>query len=221
MIRHVFALLIFSSALACTLAGCKGLGDITATGGGTNPSPTGSPTATPSAAPCRTIDPSPNLVVVGISSQIAETSLAAPFKSIAGYSVGAGGSYAPSAELIEKTASGAPITTNNVLQFTNLESIYSPTNHSAVGFPGNSFPAEPYDFPSPAASPTNTTIGNGFWSTGRIATNTTGKQCYSQAFTLKRGVYFFGDLDYYNTATSFRDALIVGTPSPQSVRRRR
>jgi hypothetical protein len=58
--------------------------------------------------------------------------------------------------------------------------------------------------------PTNTTIGNGFWSTGRVPPNTTG-QCYSQVFTLKTGVYYFGDLDYYNTATSFRDGSSSGS----------
>jgi hypothetical protein len=88
---------------------------------------------------------------------------------------------------------------------------YSGANHSAVAFSGDAFPSVPYSFPSKSGSQTNTTIGSGFWSTGRIPPASGGALCYSQVFTLKTGTYFFGDLDFYNTATSYRDALIVSS----------
>jgi hypothetical protein len=52
------------------------------------------------------------------------------------------------------------------------------------------------------------------WSTGRLASPVS-EQCYSQTFTLSPGVYYFGDLDYYNLS-NFRDVLIVATPPPAS-----
>lgn len=217
MIRHAFALMLCVGAAICALSGCNGLGNLKGGGNPPTTSPSSSPTATPITAPCHTKSPAANLVVVGISSQIGVMPTASPFNSIYGYSVGSGGTYSALATLISQTASGGPITPSNVVQFTNVET-YAAVNHSAVGFSGNAFPPQPYAFPSPAASPTNATIGNGFWSTGRIPAAGSGGQCFSQVFTLRRGVFFFGDLDYYNSATSFRDALIVGTPSPAPLR---
>ena len=111
-----------------------------------------------------------------------------------------------------------PITSQNVLQFTNLENVYAEVNHSAVGFPGEHFPIQPYAFPSAAQAPAGVAISaSTFWSTGRVAdgVSNSGGPCYSQAFTLKPGVYYFGDYDFYNvTTTTFRDVLVVGTPTP-------
>jgi hypothetical protein len=71
----------------------------------------------------------------------------------------------------------------------------------------------PYTFPSAAASPVATAVSTGsLWSTGRVDAPTY-QQCYSQAFTLAAGTYYFGDLDYYNLS-NFRDVLIVATPTP-------
>ncbi|HEY2476025.1 MAG TPA: hypothetical protein VGI19_14640, partial [Candidatus Cybelea sp.] len=85
--------------------------------------------------------------------------------------------------------------------------------HSAVGIKGNAFPPTPYTFPKPAASPAGTAVSDSsLWSTGRIVAPVS-QQCYSQVFTLSPGVYYFGDLDYYNLS-NFRDVLIVATPPP-------
>ncbi|MBV8331898.1 MAG: hypothetical protein JO192_04120 [Candidatus Eremiobacteraeota bacterium] len=214
MIRAAFFLVAFTCGI-CAVAGCKGLGDITG-GGGTLPTPSGSPTATPTVAPCHTLNPGSNVVVVGISSQITASSTAPPFNSIAGYGLGNNaGTYSAQSTLIDRTSAGGPITDTNVVQFTNVEIGSSSTvNHSAVGFPGDAFPSSPYKFPSNAGSPTNDQIGSAFWSTGRIPPPTGSRLCFSQVFKLKRGSYFFGDLDFYNTATSYRDAIVVGTPGP-------
>lgn len=114
-----------------------------------------------------------------------------------------------------------PITSQNVLQFANVENTYyDVVNHSAVGFfQGKQFPHRPYAFSSAAPKPTATAISaTAFWSTGRVGNNPTSSSsgnCFSQVFTIKPGVYYFGDYDYYNvTTTTFRDVLVVGTPTP-------
>ncbi|MGA8474902.1 MAG: hypothetical protein WB681_07510 [Candidatus Cybelea sp.] len=56
------------------------------------------------------------------------------------------------------------------------------------------------------------------WSTGRIEAPVS-QQCYSQTFTLTPGIYYFGDLDYYNLS-NFRDVLIVATPPPTRTERK-
>ena len=86
-----------------------------------------------------------------------------------------------------------------------------------MGFKGDSFPTAPYTFPTAAASPTATAVStSSLWSTGRIEAPVS-QQCYSQTFTLRPGIYYFGDLDYYNLS-NFRDVLIVGSPPPARFR---
>jgi hypothetical protein len=134
---------------------------------------------------------------------------------INGYAVVENGTFPGQAMLINQwlnpPGNVAPITSNNVLQFINVDT--GGANHSAVGFKGNAFPPVPYDFPKAAASPTATAVSStSLWSTGRIAPQTGSQQCYSQTFTLKPGIYYFGDLDNYNLS-NFRDVLVVGTPT--------
>lgn len=195
-----------------------------AKGGGGGAVPTTSPTGTgPTTAPgaCATENPntSGNLVIVDIGSDILPT-IAPTYGSINGYGVdnltGTGGAptyamiinqWAPS---VQSTPTAQPITSNELLQFTNIDG--PADNHSAVSFPQASFPPIPYPFPSSAASPSaNTTIGNGAWSTGEIPSSSlsgSGTQCFSQTFTLKAGTYYFGDFDSYNDAL-VRDVLVV------------
>jgi hypothetical protein len=167
-----------------------------------------SPTALPSAA-CNTAESTnPNLVLIGIGSEATEI-MSPQYGQIAGYALFDGVDIPGQAEVINTTLSGAQITSANTVQFTNIELGNATVYHSAVGFSGQKFPATPYAFPSAAASPTNAVIGSGFWSTGRIPPAQNGQLCFSQEFTLEPGTYYFGDLDYYNTITSYRDVLVV------------
>jgi hypothetical protein len=209
-------LALFSGLTAC--------GKLNLGGGGPGPSPSSSPTTQPSPGVCETPDAyNPKLVVVAMGNAIAPVSVQ-KYGTINGYSLAnlSTGQFSSVAQLINTTlpSGGVPITSKNVIQFTNVESGSSATiNHSAVGFKGDAFPKEPYAFPSPAASPVGTTISNTqLWSTGRISPSTT-QQCYSREFTLKAGTYYFGDYDYYNLS-GFRDVLIVGTPQPQDIHRK-
>jgi hypothetical protein len=193
---------------------------------GPGPVPTTSPSATASPTPgaCQTQSPNANLVVVGMANAISPTT-APTFGPVGGYAPGnlSTHQFPAVAAVINQYVNAAgktvPITSQNVLQFANVENIYVGVNHSAVGFKGEHFPTQPYPFPSAAPLPIATAISaTSFWSTGRIAdtTSNSGGPCFSQVFTLKPGVYYFGDLDYYNvTTTTFRDVLVVGTPVPR------
>lgn len=192
--------------IGCAVAlGCAkgGTGIVPAT-----PTPSTSPTAVPSGSCNTTESTNPNLVLVGIGSELA-TAVSPSYGQIAGYALFDGTDIPDQAQVISTTLSGAPITSADTLQFTNIELVSGAVYHSAVGFPNQNFPAIPYAFPSPAASPSNSVIGSGFWSTGRIPPAQNGQLCFSQVFTLDPGTYYFGDLDYYNTITSYRDVLVV------------
>ncbi|MHB8441655.1 MAG: hypothetical protein ACYDBM_06340, partial [Candidatus Tyrphobacter sp.] len=137
------------------------------------------------------------------------TQLSPTYGQIAGYALFDGLDIPDQAQIISANYSGQPITTANTVQFTNIELGTSTIYHSAVAFSGQRFPATPYIFPSPAASPVGSVIGSAFWSSGRIPPAQNGLLCFSQEFTLQAGTYYFGDLDYYNTITSYRDVLVV------------
>jgi hypothetical protein len=194
------------------LAACTSL-DL---GGGNGPAPTPTPTSTTSPTPgvCGTPSANSNLVVVAMGNQITAT-IVAKYGTINGYAVMQNGSFPSRATLINQWLDQgvlSSITSKNVLQFTNVDD--GGALHSAVGFKGSSFPPTPYTFPSAAASPEATAVSTGtLWSTGRIDAPVS-QQCYSQVFTLTPGVYYFGDLDYYNL-TNFRDVLIVATSAPR------
>jgi len=181
-------------------------------GDGPVPTPTSSATGSPTPGVCGTPSANTNLVIVAMGNSIGPTTVP-KYGVINGYAVVQNGSFPGHATLINQWLNGgvlAPITTKNVVQFTNVD---SGAMHSAVGFKGNSFPPTPYTFPSPAASPVATGVSTGsLWSTGRIDAPVS-QQCYSQAFTLPAGTYYFGDLDYYNLS-NVRDVLIVVTPAP-------
>jgi hypothetical protein len=206
-------------AVVASVAACAKL-DLGGGGNGPIPTPTASSTSSPTPGACGTPSASANLVVVAMGNNIGPASVP-KYGTINGYAVVESGSFSGRATLINEWLNGgvlAPITSKNVLQFTNVDS--GGALHSAVGFKGSSFPPVPYTFPSAAASPTATTVSTStLWSTGRIQAAVS-QQCYSQTFTLRPGVYYFGDLDYYNLS-NVRDALIVVTPSPDRVELRR
>lgn len=196
--------------LAALFAACTKL-DLGGGGGGPIPTPTASSTLTPAPGACSTPNINTNTVIVAMGNEIAPT-MAPKYRTINGYAVVESGSFSGKAMIInqwENQGVISPITSNNLLQFANVDT--GGALHSAVGFTGNRFPPAPYTFPSAAASPVATAVSTGtLWSTGRINPPTY-QQCYSQTFTLKPGVYYFGDLDYYNLS-NFRDVLIVATP---------
>jgi hypothetical protein len=204
--RWFLALMAASSIVACTKLDLGG-------GSGPIPTPSSSPTNSPAPGICNTPNPSASVVEVAMGNEIAPTS-APKYGAINGYAVVENGSFPARAELINQWLNQgvvSPITSNNLLQFANVDE--AGADHSAVGFKGSRFPPEPYTFPSAAASPVATAVSTGtLWSTGRVAPPVY-QQCYSQTFILQPGVYYFGDLDFYNLS-NMRDVLIVGTPAP-------
>lgn len=187
-------------------------------GGDPLPTPTPAPTSSATPTVCGTPAPGANVVTVAMGNNIGAAS-APTYGTINGYAVLLGPSVPGHAALISQWLSQgvvSPITSDNVLQFTNVDSAGTP--HSAVGFTGNAFPPPSYTFPSAAASPTATAVSTTkLWSTGRVAAPPSG-QCYSQTFALTPGVYYFGDLDYYSLS-NFRDVLVVATASPLTAMR--
>lgn len=218
--RHAWLSLVTVALLGTALSAC---GKLNLGGGG--PAPSTSPSLSPSPTPgvCQTQSPNGNLVVVAMSSAISPTT-APTYGAVGGYvAVNLNTRQFPAQAAVISSyvnASGktVPITSQNVLQFANAETLYTTVNHSAVGFNGEHFPVQPYAFPSAAPKPTASAISaTTFWSTGRVANAmaSSASSCFSQVFTLKPGVYYFGDFDYYNvTTTTFRDVLVVGTPAP-------
>jgi hypothetical protein len=203
--RYWIALTLFAAAVACTKLDLVGIGP--------GPTPTSSSTTSPTPGVCGTPAANSNLVVVAMGNNIGAVTVA-KYGIINGYTVVENGSFSNKATVIDQWLNGgvlSPITSNNILQFTNVDT--GGAQHSAVGFKGSAFPRIPYTFPSAAASPVATAVSTStLWSTGRVNAPTY-QQCYSQAFTLTAGTYYFGDLDYYNLS-NFRDVLIVGTPAP-------
>lgn len=204
--RYWVAIAVVASVAACTKLNL---------GPGPGPVPTATSSATTSPTPgvCGTPSNNANLVVVAMGNNIGPASVP-PYGTINGYAVVENNQFPSQAMLINqwlKQGVAQPITSKNVLQFTNVDT--AGALHSAVGFKGESFPQTPYTFPSAAASPTATGVStSSLWSTGRVAA-TVSQQCYSQTFSLTAGTYYFGDLDYYNLS-NFRDVLIVVTPAP-------
>lgn len=204
------ALMLLASVISCTKL------DL----GGPVPTPTSSASSSPAPGVCGTPAANANVVLVAMGNNIG-AAYTAQYGVINGYAVVRNGQFPYQAGLINQwqTPSGnnVPITSRNVLQFTNVDS--GSALHSAVGFKGDSFPSVPHTFPSAAASPEATGVSTGSpWSTGRIDAPVS-TQCYSQTFNLTPGVYYFGDLDFYNLS-NFRDVLIVATPTPPARRSR-
>jgi len=104
--------------------------------------------------------------------------------------------------------------TTDVVQFANGESSgITAILHSAVGFPSAAFPPAPNAFPVMDQQPLAMIISSGPWSTGRLQSG-----CFSQAFALTVGTYYFGDYDYYNLA-NMRDVIQVAQASAASSKR--
>ena len=210
--RHAWVSLVAIALLGTLFSACGKL-NLGGGGGGSVSSSTPSPTPTPYAAPCATQNPSSNVVLVAMASSIIPVN-APKYGTIGGYAVVTSAGVPAQAAVIdhyENTAGNmVPITSNNVLQFVNVD--VAGVNHSAVGFKGDAFPHKPYAFPAPAASPTAFAVSNtALWSTGLVAVGAS-LTCFSQTFTLKPGTYFFGDLDLYNLGT-FQNVLSVATPT--------
>lgn len=162
------------------------------------PSPSPTSTGTSATVPQTCATQAPGATIVAMGSAISATS-AAPFGTISGYAV------ASSFATLVNVAAPVAVRVSDIVQFVNVES-GSPTAiyHSAVGFPGaTAFPAVPVVFPPSLNQAVGTTIGANAWSTGVVA-----PQCFSPAFTLDVGTYYFGDLAYFNL-TNFRDVILV------------
>jgi hypothetical protein len=198
------------STCAVSLSACQKVG-----GSSPLPVPTATPTGAPSPSACNPVSNDPATVIVAMAAGISSVN-DPKYGTIYGYGVVDAYNEPPfQAASISKTSAGQPITPQNTLQFYNAEPGGSPTLHSAYGFAAK-FPSTPYRFPSPAPSPTGTSIGHANWFTGRIGAPADAI-CYSQIFKLQTGVFYFGDYDYYNLQP-YRDVLIVGTPSPKTLR---
>ncbi len=143
-----------------------------------------------------------NVVYIAMSSTITASS-DPTYGTVSGYSLADANGNATT------TTSPLLLKPNDVVQFYNAEPAAAAPSHSAVGFSIASFPTVPYTFPAADASAIGTTIGTN-WSTGRIPINGVGI-CFSQTFIVpSSGVFFFGDLDFYNL-TNMRDVIVVSS----------
>jgi hypothetical protein len=210
-VRWYWVLLGFIAVLAVVPACAKN--DYSSGGGGLpTATPSGSPTSPPpSACPTENPNTSGNLVIVDETLQ-AEATSDPTYGSVNGYAVEGSPAGDAQAAIISEyypngSSSPTPITPNNIIQFTNVDS--SGVYHSAVSITPP-WPGTNYQFPTALASPSaNTTIGNGTWSTGLWPPlDANGNQCFSQTFTLKQGVWYFGDYNYYDSAL-MRDVIVV------------
>jgi len=192
-------------AIGASLTACANLPKTTST---TVAPGSPAPTATPSTAP--SISPSPGTcgaqatgaIYIAMSSTIIATN-DPTYGPIFGYSLtdSSGNAGTTTVPLVLKP--------NDIVQFYNAEPAATAPSHSAAGFLTAAFPAVPYAFPSADSSAFGSAIG-GNWSTGRIPINGVGI-CFSQTFTVPAtGVYYFGDLDFYNL-TNMRDVIVVSS----------
>ena len=171
--------------------------------GGLAPFPGGGGTPTPFPTNCTTAAPN-TTVFVAMAAAVTPTSVPT-FGTING--------YGPSDVIgdFSNVAATVTATSSDIVQFINVESSGpQPIFHSAVGLGKvTAFPSPTVSFSPQAAQPEGSSITTGTWSTGRVPPPSalTGF-CFSQPFTLSPGTYFFGDLDYYNTA-NMRDVIIV------------
>lgn len=210
----------YSWMLLLVLAGLAACGHVNYGGvPPVNPSstPTPTPTASPSPSACNTPSTGKNVVYVAMASAIGVVT-DPQYGNIGGYGVVDTYGNPPSqASPISRNSDGTPITSQNVIQFYNAEEAGSPVLHSAYGFTGGKgFPSQPYAFPSPVPSPTGSGTSVTNWFTGQIASPVS-TMCFSQTFTLKPGVYYFGDYDLYNK-TTFRNVIVVGSGAERSAR---
>ena len=130
--RYWIALTLFATAVACTKLDLGGTGPV--------PTPTSSSTSSPTPGVCGTPASNSNLVVVAMGNNIGAVTVA-KYGIINGYTIVENGSFSNKASLINQWLNQgvlSPITTNNILQFTNVDT--GAAQHSAVGFKGNSFP---------------------------------------------------------------------------------
>ena len=107
----------------------------------------------PTPGACGTPNTNTNLVVVAMGNEISPTS-APGYGTINGYTVVENGSFSSRATLITQWLNQgvlSPITSKNVLQFTNVDT--GGAFHSAVGFKGASFPKYPIHFRAPRLRP--------------------------------------------------------------------
>ncbi len=168
-----------------------------------SPSESSTPTPLPSGSGSCTTQASNTTVTIVMSAGVAATP-DPRFGVISGYTtLSSTGTFSNVATVITAHPT-------DIVQFANIEAGATPIFHSAVGFPGASFPPVPYTFPAAAQRPVGTAITSALWSTGRVAPSPDGgvSFCFSQQFTLQNGTWYFGDLDYYNLA-NMRDVIVV------------
>ena len=191
-----------------------------------NPQPSVSPTPTsgstasaaPSASPSGSPLPCNTPVAAGAQFIAIGLYIAPPATPDPTYGMVFGYALADSQGDIPVTAAVVTLRPGDQVQFVNVDPANSDgsngNDHSAVGFQTQAFPATPYAFPAAADAPAGTTLGNGtLWSTGELP-STAAAPCYSQVFTVPAsGVYYFGDLGYYNSL-GMRDVLVVSASAP-------
>jgi hypothetical protein len=194
-----------------------------------NPQPNGTPapatsgatpapgTPVPSASPSGSPQPCNTPVAAGAQFIAIGLYIAPPATPDPTYGLVFGYALADSQGDIPVTAAVVTLRPGDQVQFVNVDPANSDGSngnvHSAVGFPAQAFPATAYAFPA-AHAPIGTTFSTTtLWSTGDLP-STAAAPCYSQVFTVPAsGVYYFGDIDYYNTL-GMRDVLVVSSNAP-------
>lgn len=181
--------------IAMLLSGCARVSS-----GGPIPNPSASPSAPPSS--CNALQPT-TTAIIGMGSS---------FTAVVDPTYGAVNGYAEGSTqlLFPNTASPISLHSGDLVQFVNTES-GSPAavyHSAALIVKASSFPPVPYTFPAADASPAGNAINAQAWSTGRIPPIQPLGYCFSQQFTAQSGTYYFGDVDYYNTA-NMRDVIVV------------
>jgi hypothetical protein len=185
-----------------------------------SPTPTSGSTASaaPSASPSGSPLPCNTPVAAGAQFIAIGLYIAPPATPDPTYGMVFGYALADSQGDIPVTAAVVTLRPGDQVQFVNVDPANSDGSngnvHSAVGFQTQAFPATPYAFPAAADAAVGTTLGNGtLWSTGDLP-STAAAPCYSQMFTVPAsGVYYFGDLGYYNSL-GMRDVLVVSASAP-------
>ena len=161
----------------------------TVTPSGATPQPSPSSTASIVPAACQT--ESPNATIIAMSLSISPATVA-PYGQLFGYApVDSTGAF-------NNVASVITVAAGSTVQFANGDAPAPQTiYHSAVGFAGNAFPSTPYVFPSASANQTGSAVSTtSLWSTSQLPGT---ESCFSQAFVVPAGTFYFGDITYYNS----------------------
>jgi plastocyanin len=163
----------------------------TVTPSGATPQPSLAPSPGASIGPAACQTESPNATVIAMSLSISPATIA-PYGQLFGYApVDSTGAF-------NNVAAVVTVAAGSTVQFANGDAPAPQTiYHSAVGFSGTAFPAVPYAFPSASATQTGSAVSTtSLWSTSQLPGT---ESCFSQAFVVPAGTYYFGDITYYNS----------------------